>query len=200
MEKSYTLPTIAWLRATDYLHGWLQSQLGCAAMVGNQKIVCVQHLEGAKQILKMETREDTLGEKCQAPVAMSAKRYNCVTAGLQLDEQAVGEMYGVKREELPLYVPIEVPKMCTTSAGVLRPWTLNTSFGHKQAGELLRLLREEFWKAVAQYDRQYAEKKQGRPYPAIDMIEAFCRDTQTSDIYAAPLRREWQRRQKRIKK
>ena len=198
MEKNYKVPVIAWLKVTDYLHGWLQSELGAAAMVGEQRVVCVNHLEGVKKVMSMETTEG--GTSTRPPLALSAQTYNCVATGLQIAYDETVGMYGINREELKLYVPVEVTKMCTTNKGVLRPWTLSTSFGHKQAGELLRLLREEFWKAVAQYDRQYAEKKQGRPYPAIDMIEAFCRDTQTSDIYAAPLRREWQRRQKRIKK
>jgi len=59
------------------------------------------------------------------------------------------------------------------------------------------LLRETFWQGVAEYNHEYARRQEGRKYAAVDMIEAFCRDTETSDLYVDALRREWQRRCKR---
>lgn len=195
MEK-YKVPTIAWLKVTDYLQGWLQSELGAAVMVGDQKVVCVNHLEGIKKVMAMETVEGMTSTR--PPLALSAQTYNCVATGLQIAYDETVGMYGINREELKLYVPVEVTKMCTTNKGVLRPWTLNISFGHQQAAALQKLLRDEFWKAVAEFDKQYAESLGGKRYPAVDMIEAFCKDTGTSDVYLDAMRREWQRRVKRV--
>ena len=195
MEKNYKVPVIAWLKVTDYLQGWLQSELGAAAMVGEQRVVCVNHLEGVKKVMSMETTEG--GTSTRPPLALSAQTYNCVATGLQIDHDETVAMYGIDRETLATYVPIEVPKMCMTQAGVLRPWTLKVSFGHQQAAALQKLLRDEFWKAVAEFDKQYAESLGGKRYPAVDMIEAFCKDTGTSDVYLDAMRREWQRRVKR---
>ena len=101
------------------------------------------------------------------------------------------------KELLKLYVPIECPKMCLTKNGVLRPWTLNVCFDKEQATALQKLLRREFWKAVEKYNAEYARKMGGKKYPAIDMIEDFCMDTETPDMYTEAIRREWQRRCKR---
>ena len=58
MEKSYKVPPIVWLRVTDYMHGWLQYELGGDARVRDQRVVCVQHLPGAREVLRMETVDD----------------------------------------------------------------------------------------------------------------------------------------------
>ena len=47
-NKTYRTPPIVWLKMTDYIHGWLQHELGGAAMVGDQRVVCVQDLPGAR--------------------------------------------------------------------------------------------------------------------------------------------------------
>ena len=198
MEKNYKLPPVVWLKVTDYMQDWLQHELGGAARIKDRRVVCVQHLKGARDILRMETVEENMDKK---PVgnAMSATRKNCIEAGLIISADAVERMYGATRSTLDEFIPIECPKMCLTRNGVLRPWTLDISLSQKQATALQRLLRHEFWKAVADFDREYACRMDGQRYPARDMIEAFCAETDTSDIHADALRREWQRRQKRLR-
>ena len=198
MEKNYPLPAICWLKVTDYMHGWLQYELGGGARIKDQRVVCVQHLPGARDILRMETAEDTTAQK-PVDTAKSATLRNCIAAGLVLNADAVEYLYGMTKETLQLFVPIECPKMCLTKNGVLRPWTQDTTFSHKQATALQRLLREEFWRAVAEYDREYAREHLGEKYAQVDMTEGFCERTATPDLYAETMRREWQRRCKRIK-
>lgn len=198
MNKNYKVPAIAWLKMTDYMHGWLQSELGGGVMVGGKKVVCMQHLPGAKKALRMETVEDMM-EKGNTGNAMSATRHNCIEAGMKICPDVVEELYGVTKEGMDLYVPVECPKMCLTRNGVLRTWTLDVCFGQGQATALQRLLRDEFWKAVTEYSEAYALEHSGMRYAQIDMIEDFCQDTDTPDMYADTIRREWQRRIKRKK-
>ena len=198
MEKSYKTPPVTWLKMTDYTHGWLQHALGGAARIRGQRVLCVQHLPGARALLRMETVEDMM-DKRPAGAAMSATRKNCLCAGMELDAACVGREYGMTQELMELYVPIECPAMCLTRNGVLRPWSLDTCFGRDQATALQKLLRKEFWEAVGEYDREYAARMGGRRYPARDMIEDFCAETETPDIYVDAIRREWQRRAKRAR-
>lgn len=195
-EKNYKLPAIVWLKMTDYTHGWLQHELGGGARIKEQRVVSVQHLPGAREILRMETVEDMM-ERKPLGNALSATRKNCMEAGLEIDPSTMEKEYGVTRELLELFVPVECPKMCLTRRGVLRPWTLDVCFGKTQATSLQRLLRNEFWKAVEEFDVQYAAMLSGKKYPAVDMIEAFCAETGTPDLYVEAIRREWQRRVKR---
>lgn len=196
MEKSYRVPAICWLRVTDYMQGWVQHELGGAVRIREQRVVCIQHLKGARDMLRMETREDTM-EQGVVGNAMSATLKNCIEAGLVLDADAVKTLYGVTKEDLQTFLPIECPKMCITKDGVLRPWSHDTCFGTKQAVALQRLLREVFWKAVEEFAEKYAQEHQGERYAQADMIEAFCEETETPDMYVDAMRREWQRRCKR---
>lgn len=195
-EKNYKIPAIVWLKMTDYTHGWLQFELGGGARVKNQRVVCVQHLPGARRVLRMEAVEDMMERK---PIgnAMSATRKLCMEAGLEIDPDTMEKEYGVTQERLELFVPVECPKMCMTKHGVLRPWTLDVCFGKEQATAMQALLRAEFWKAVEEFDREYAQSMDGEKYPAVEMIEAFCAKTETPDLYVEAMRREWQRRCKR---
>ena len=197
-EKVYDVPAIVWLKMTDYMHGWLQWELGGEARVKDQRVVCVQHLPGARAILRMETVEDMMEKKPIGNV-MSATRKNCMEAGLNIDEDVMAREYGVTREAMKMFVPVECPKMCLTKSGVLRPWTLDVCLGREQAAAMQRLLRNAFWQAVEEYDAGYARKMNGRKYPAVDMVEEFCMDTETPDLYVEAIRREWQRRVKRVK-
>jgi hypothetical protein len=204
-EKNYKTPVVAWLKVTDYMHGWLQRELGGGARIGGKRVVSLGHLDGARDALRMETANDVTGDDPerleQGPVSrdgtMSATRWSCIDAGLTLDARTVERLYGISREELALYLPIECPRVCLTPLGVLRPWTTDTCFGRQQTTALQRLLREAFWQGVAEYNHEYARRQEGRKYAAVDMIEAFCRDMETSDLYVDALRREWQRRCKR---
>ncbi len=196
MDENYKTPMISWLKVTDYMHGWMQHALGGAVRIREQRVLSVQHLPGAKGILRMETTEDMLERK---PIvnAMSGTRKNCICAGLDLDASVMERMYGMTKELLLQFVPIECPKMCLTKNGVLRPWTLDVCFGKKQATALQKLLRQEFWNAVEEFSMSYAKQHVGEKYPDRDMIERFCLETDTSDMYVDDIRREWQRRIKR---
>lgn len=202
-KKNYRAPVVTWLKVTDYMHGWLQRELSGGAKIGGKRVVCLQHLDGAHDVFRMETSDDMTGddpkgtERTGRENTLSATRWGCIDAGLTLDAGTVERLYGISREELALYVPIECPKVCLTPEGVLRPWTTDTCFGRQQTTAMQRLLREAFWQGVAAYDREYARRQEGRKYAAVDMIEAFCRDMETSDLYVDALRREWQRRAKR---
>lgn len=204
-DKSYKIKAVTWLKVTDYLHAWLEKELGGGARIGGKRVICLQHLEGARDALRMETADDVTGDNPERlkekPVCregtMSATRWGCIDAGLTLDARTVERFYGISREELALYVPIECPRICLTPDGVLRPWTTDRCFGRQQTTALQRLLREAFWRGVAEYDREYAKKQEGRKYAAVDMVESFCQEMGTSDLYVDTIRREWQRRAKR---
>ena len=198
MEKTYKIPSIVWLKVTDFMHGWLEYELGGAVRVREQRVLSVQHLPGAREVLRMETVEDMMEKKASGN-AMSATRKNCIEAGLDIDAATMEREYHVTREMLRLFMPIECPKMCLTKNGVLRPWTLDVCFGVKQATALQKLLRREFWNAVEEFDEKYQQEQGGRYYPAIEMIEEFCAETKTPDLYVEAIRREWQRRVKRVK-
>ena len=93
-EKKYKVPNIVWLKVTDYQHAWLQRELGGGARVGDQRVVSVQHLPGARDVLKMETVEDMM-EPVKVDKVMSATRRNCIKAGLTLDEKVIEREYGI---------------------------------------------------------------------------------------------------------
>lgn len=194
-NRNYRTPPIVWLKMTDYTHGWLQRDLGGAARIGDHQVVCPLHLPGVKEVFRMESAEDG----GQGPVgnAISAARRNRIVVGLGIDRQATEEKYGVTEEQLKLYAPVECPAMCMNRDGVLRPWTLETCLGREQASALQRLLRSAFWDAVDAFDREYAVRMNGEKYPAVEMIEAFCTETGTSEVHIDAMRREWQRRVKR---
>ncbi len=148
----------------------------------------------------METVDDmalhnSTGEKVAG--AMSALMHNCIEAGMGLDEDSITKEYGLTREALQMYLPLETPKVCVNACGLLRPWTLSVTMGREQTAAVLRVIRQEFWKAVEDYNQQYQEQNPGKRYAAVEMIEAFCADTHTPDTYVEAMRREWQRRQKR---
>lgn len=197
-DKTYTPPPIVWLKVTDYMHGWLQWELGGEARIKEQRVVCVQHLPGAREILRMETVEDIM-EKLPVGNVMSGTRKNMYCSGLVIDENVMAREYGVTKELMALFVPVECPKMCLTKHGVLRPWTLDVCMSKLQASALQQLLRKEFWNAVEDFNNKYAEEMDGAPYPAREMIEEFCKLTNTPDLYVEAIRREWQRRIKREK-
>lgn len=195
-EKKYKLPAIVWLKMTDYTHEWLQYELGGSLRIREQLVLSIQHIKGMREALRMETSEDLM-DCVHVGNSMSATWKNCIDAGLDLDPDAVRQMYGITKDSLKLFVPVECPRMCLTKNGVLRPWTPLVNFGQKQAAAIQKLLRQEFWSAVEEFDREYANKLCGKHYPAVDMIENFCQHTKTPDLYVFAMRREWQRRVKR---
>lgn len=197
-EKNYKLPALCWLRVTDFMVGWIKYELSGGARVMKQRVVCLQHLKGARAALRMETVEDAALEPGATGDAMSAARYSCVAAGLTIDPAVVQRLYGITPEELSLFVPIECPRLALTENGVLRPWTDETCFGVKQSSSLMRLIREAFWQGVEEFADKYAREHQGESYAQEEMIEAFCKETSTDEIHVPAIRREWQRRCKRV--
>ncbi len=195
-DRQYKAPAICWLKVTDFIQGWLQHELGGGAQVKNWKVVSIQHLPGARRALRMETVNEPMGH---GPIgnSMSATFRNALDAGIRIDHATVEESYGATKESLQQYMPIECPRLCMTRSGVLRPWTLDVNFGTRQATAIQRILREAFWQAVGEFADEYARRRRGEKYAQIDMIEAFCKDTGTPDVYADAMRREWQRRVKR---
>ena len=196
MNKTYKLPSVVWLRVTDYMHAWLQRELGGGARIQEQKVLCIQHIPGARDVLRMESAEDTSKREPIINTISSARR-NYIAAGADLDNDMAEKEYGITSKELKLFLPIECPKLCMTKDGVLRPWTLNICYGKEQAAAMQRLLRKVFWEGVEKYNKEYSRKMNGTYYPAIEMIEDFCVDTGTPDVYAPAIRNEWQRRVRR---
>lgn len=196
MEKTNNIPVIVWLRVTDYMQTWLQRELGGDTMVGEQRVVSLQHLQGFKDTLKMETAKDT--KLCQPVVnSMSAMLRNCINTGLEIDPDTILKEYGITRQAMEMFVPVEAPKLCMTKDGVLRPWGLDVAMGRDQSAAVQRLIRREFWQAVENFNKQYSKQHRSKSYPAAEMIEAFCAETNTPDTYVDAMRREWQRRVKR---
>lgn len=197
MEKTYEPPPVTWLRVTDFMHGWIQRELGGGATIREKKVVTVQHLDGARDVLRMETTDNIALAATDVGTVMSAALRNAIDAGMRYDAAAVEREYGLTKDLLGLYVPIECPKNAVTEDGVLRPWSQDTCFTHKQAVAMQRLLREVFWQAVSDYAQEYAQQHRGEKYAQQDMIEAFCQANGTDDIHVPAIRREWQRRIKR---
>lgn len=208
MAKSYEQPSVTWLRITEFMRGGLEYQLGGDVNAGGQRVICLWHLSGARDVLRMETSQDVTLEPSERADgdagrqrlwehAMSATRRSVIEAGLKLDADVTERLYGLTREELRKYVPIECPRLCLTQKGVLRPWTADVCFGEAQVKVLQKLLREVYWQTVEQFADRYARRHEGLAYAQQDMIEAFCQETKTSDIHVEAIRREWQRRAKR---
>ena len=195
-DKKYKLPPIVWLKVTDYMHGWLQWELGGALRIRDRRVISILHLPGVRDVM----RDEIVTEKnCPMPVgnSLSALWKNCIETGIELDESTTSQMYGIDREALSLYAPIECPKMCLTESGVIRPWINDVNLSPRQAGALQKIIRNEFWSAVVEFAERYAQKHEGEKYAQIEMIENFCQSTKTPEMYAETIRREWQRRVKR---
>jgi len=198
MAKNTKMPAIAWLRVNEWMMGWMSYELGGKMMVNGRRVVCMQHLDGVRDILRMETVDDTeLSPDLPVELSLSAQRYSMLQAAMTLSPEAAERMYHLSSEELQDFVPIEVPRVRLTEEGLLRPWGGDTMFGGKQAKELVRLLREAFWEGVELFARRYAREHEGEAYAQEDMIVAFCRETKTSELHIEAIRREWQRRCKR---
>ena len=192
------MPAIVWLRVTEFLRGWLDYEFGSKAMVNGRRVVCLQHMDGVRDILRMETVEDMeLSPDLPVELSLSASRYSLLQAAVTLSPEVAERIYHLSSEQLQQFVPIECPRLRLTQEGLLRPWGGDAMLGGAQAKALLRLLREAFWEDVEQFARRYAREHEGERYAQEDMIAAFCRMTKTSDLHIEAIRREWQRRCKR---
>jgi hypothetical protein len=198
MAKSTKMPAIAWLRVTEFIRGWLDYEYGSKVMVNGRRVVCLQHLDGVRDILRMETVDDMeLSPDLPVELSLSAQRYSMLQAAMTLSPEAAERMYHLSSEELQGFVPIEVPRVRLTEEGLLRPWSGDAMLGGAQAKALLRLLREAFWEDVERFARRYAREHEGEKYAQEDMIVGFCQETKTSELHIEAIRREWQRRCKR---
>lgn len=198
MAKSTKMPAIAWLRVTGFLSGWLDYEFGSKVMVNGRRVVCLQHLDGVRDILRMETVDDMeLSPDLPVDLSLSASRYGLISAAMTLSPEAAERMYHLSLEQLQQFVPIECPRVRLTEEGLLREWGGDAMLGDAQAKALLRLLREAFWEDVEQFARRYARQREGEKYAQEDMIAAFCKMTKTSELHIEAIRREWQRRCKR---
>lgn len=193
------MDNICWLKITDYMHGWARKTLGGTRMIKNQPMLSVRHLDGVPDVLMMGV-DDELPDGGKPGNAMSATWRNALEAGIVIDPAAMESEFGATREVLEQYMPIACPVNAVSKDGVIRPWTEDTCFGKQQAIALQRLIREEFWKAVGEYSKEYARKHRGEKYAQADMIEAFCKEYRTDDIYVEAIRREWLRRLKNKQK
>ena len=198
MTKNTKMPAIAWLRVTEFIRGWLDYEFGSKVMVNGRRVVCLQHLDGVRDILRMETVDDMeLSPNLPVELSLSASRYGVISAAMTLSPEATERMYNLSPEQLLQFVPVECPRLRLTEEGLLREWGGDAMFGEQQAKELLRLLRHYFWEGVEQFARRYALQHEGERYAQEDMIEAFCKMTKTSELHIEAIRREWQRRAKR---
>lgn len=198
MAKNFRMPAIVWLRVVGFVSGWLVYEYGSKAMVNDRKVVCLEPLDGARDILRMETVDDMeLSPDLPVELSLSAARYGVISAAMALSPETAERMYHISQEQMLQFVPIECPWLRLTQDGLLREWGGDTMLGDAQAKALLRLLREAFWEDVERFAARYAREHEGERYAQEDMIEAFCRMTKTSDIHVEAIRREWQRRCKR---
>ena len=102
------LPPIVWLKVTDYMLPWLEKELGGKVRVKERKVLSVQHLTGAREILRMETVTDNIDNKVTGK-SMSPMLRNCIGAGMSMDVETVEEMFGISRHGLKSDVPIACP-------------------------------------------------------------------------------------------
>ena len=192
------MEAICWLKVTDYMRGWMRKALGCGTKIGKEPLISMYQITGAKEVLETGTDEE-LPEHGTPGNAMSATWRCALEVGLEYDPATMECIYGVTEETLEQYLPIACPPTAMTVDGIMRTWTHDTCFGREQTIALQKLLREAFWAAVEQYSKQYAQEHAGKKYAQVEMIEAFCRETKTDDMYVEAMRREWQRRNKRIR-
>jgi len=198
MAKSFRMPTIVWLRVTEFISGWLIYEFGSKAMVNGRRVVCLQHMDGVRDILRMEAVDDMeLSPDLPVDLSLSASRYGMLQAAMTLSPEVAERIYHLSPEQLQQFVPIECPRLRLTPDGLLRPWSGNVMLGGAQAKALLRLLREAFWEDVELFAGRYAREHEGERYAQEDMIVAFCKMTKTSELHIEAIRREWQRRRKR---
>lgn len=191
---------IVWLKVTDYFQGWLRKNLGNKkAKAHGEPVLHFLHLPGAKDAMRLDAEVFDAGDH-ETGNSISALWYNALSSGLDYDPNTVEKEYGITREKLCQYMPLAVPDIAFIDGGRMRPWTENISFGSKQSIEVMKVLRNAFWKAVLEYSEMYAREHHGEKYAQADMLEAFCHDNDTDDIYLDAMRREWQRRCKREKR
>lgn len=197
MNQDSHFVTICWLHVTDYMRGWMRNALGGTFVVRNEPVLSIRHLDGMERAFRMET-DNTIPADGIPGNAVSSTWYNALVAGMNIDPVTMEREYGVTEEMLRQYVPVLCPAMAISQDGILVPWTGDVCFGKQQTVAIQRLLRVAFWRAVALFSIGYADEHP-EGYPQVEMVESFCRQTGTDDLYVEPIRREWQRRLRRMK-
>lgn len=172
--------------------------LGGPKRVKDDPVIQVQNLEGAQPVLMMPTDDELHCGDVPGNVICDTW-HAALEVGLEMDAQSVEKVFGVTRELFVQYLPVACPPYAIYEDGTVHPWDSDTSFGQQQAASLLRLIREAFWQAVGVFSNAYQQAHKGERYAQVEMIEAFCKEYRTDDVYVEAMRREWQRRQKRCR-
>lgn len=193
-KRGYAPPPVVWIKLAVFMHGYLRATLGGEVKIGKQRVICVQHLPGVKKVWRMETVHDMMAGPDDG-CTMSDERHTIFTEGMKIDAAVMARDFNMTPADLAQYIPVEVPKLCVTENGVLRPWTASVNMGAPQSSALRRILRREFWTAVDDFSRNYRAEHVDEGCSDRDVIDAFCEayDTPTTCIDA--IRREWQRRE-----
>lgn len=186
-------PAMAWLHVPGYMIAWLEYAYGGTKVLYGHKLLSTWQVPGMRAALREHTLEDMLMNTTET-LSLSAQRMDCLQAGMLIDTKAMEESFGMTKKALAQYVAIECPRLALTGEGVLRPWRRHIAFSRPQARNIQALLQREFWGAVAAYNTQYALTHEA--YPAVEMVEAFCDETNTPEVFIAEIRREWQRKEK----
>lgn len=185
------------MRITDYMRGWARVTLGGPGKVKDEPVLHIKDLKGIDSVLLM-TADDELPEKDGLCNVICDTWHAALDIGLNVDPRGTEREFGVTRDTLRQYLPVACPQNAVTEDGIIRPWDSDTGFGKKQATALLKLIREAFWAAVGNYSSEYEKLHQGENYAQVEMIESFCKDYRTDEVYVEAMRREWQRRLKRV--
>ena len=189
---------ICWLKITDYMRGWARRALGGTKRVRNNTVIEVQHIAGVQAVLEMPA-DDELHPDVVPGNVICDTWHAALEVGLEMDAESVEKLFCVTRELFCQYPPVSCPPYAMYEDGTIHPWDSDTSFGQQQAASLLRLIREAFWQAVGVFSNTYQQAHKGERYAQVEMIEAFCKEYRTDDMYVEAMRREWQRRQKRCR-
>lgn len=189
---------ICWLKITDYMRGWARRALGGSKRVRNNPVIEVQNIEGVQAVLEMPADDELHSDVVPGNVICDTW-HAALEVGLEMDAESVEKVFGVTRELFCQYLPVSCPPYAMYEDGTVHPWDSDTSFGQQQAASLLRLIREAFWQAVGVFSNAYQQAHKGERYAQVEMIEAFCKEYRTDDVYVEAMRREWQRRQKRCR-
>lgn len=192
------METICWLKITDYMQGWMRATLGGPERVKNDPVIHVHTLDGAGAVMMMTTDNEPSWMGVPGNVICDTW-HAALSVGMEIDARGMQKELGITREVLAQYLPIACPKNALADDGSIHPWDSDTSFGKEQATALQRLLREAFWESVDNYSREYNKEHLGEKYAQIEMLEAFCKEYHTDDMYIQAMRREWQRRCQRAK-
>lgn len=214
MPENRTLP-VTWLAVAEYMQKWLYDEYGSDTVVHERRVLSVGHLPGARKALR-ETTVDDFAAGGDERRSVSALRMDCLVEGMKVNPETMDKRFHFTSKDLARYVPIECQRLALTQDGVLRPWNRRTAFSRLQACHLVDILHRQFWKAVEDFDGDFAERMAREAaeagdtiseadinrrqkylnglYPDVDMVTEFCEETGTPEMFIPEIRREFQRR------